>query len=93
MYEREDRHKSEKINKTKIWFCEKMNKVDKPPSNVDHYKRENKNHRQEVQKGDITAESYGHRGDYNHIMCFTSIKLFTNYSYCYYLLILIKKLN
>ena len=46
-----------KINKTKSWFFEKINKIDKPLARVIKKKREESNQQNRNEKGDVTTDN------------------------------------
>ena len=58
MYEKETKKTIAKINKTKRWFFEKINKIDKPLARLIKKKRE-KNHINEIrnENGEITTDN------------------------------------
>ena len=46
-----------KINKTKSWFFEKINKIDKPLARLIEKKREESNQRNQKEKGEVTTDN------------------------------------
>ena len=46
----------EKINKTKSWFFEKINKIDKPLARLIKKKRKNQINKIRNEKGEVTTE-------------------------------------
>ena len=47
----------EKINKTKSWFFEKINKIDKPLARLIKKKRENQINKIRNEKGEVTTDN------------------------------------
>ena len=54
MTEKETKETSEKINKTKSWFFEKINNIDKPLPRLIKKKRENQINKIRNESGEIT---------------------------------------
>ena len=46
-----------KINKTKSWFFEKINKIDKPLARLIKKKREESNQQNQNEKGEVTTDN------------------------------------
>ena len=47
----------EKINKTKSWFFEKINKIDKPLAILTRKKKEKSNQQIRSEKGEVTMQT------------------------------------
>ena len=55
--EKETKENIEKINKTKSWFFEKINKIDKPLARLIKKKRENQINKIRNENGEITTDN------------------------------------
>ena len=52
-----------KINKTKSWLFEKINKIDKPLARLIEKKREESNQQNQKEKGEFTTDNAEIHGD------------------------------